>query len=287
MIKKIFKRKTQRSHREKAQVLVKYFLCFDLDEDLDFDSVTDRAIMDDINKRGMKLTITPVFDRKRFKEIKKKLKDGKLNVYLDFNLPPSLKQIEITGKVKWFKEKEFKSTQMNIVGVEFINKNKVLFKEIDDFIKSDGQGPLMKNKRKFSRVPTDINVKFTVRKFKNVGLFSMMHEGFVRDLSAGGMNVLVSPALKKSYINSLLQRKKYLFLKFFIPESNRFLNLTGMPTRIKNIKLNGKTATLMGVRFLNIGERDQHELIELICHKRACFVKENVVEEKSKKKPAK
>ncbi len=174
-------------------------------------------------------------------------------------------------------------SKMTILGIEFINKNKVLFKEIDDFIKSDGQGPLQKNKRRFSRIPMDIYVKFTVRKYRKVGWFSSVVEGFVRDLSAGGMSIVVMPPLKKSSINSLLQRKKYLFMKFFLPDCNRFLNLTGMPTRIRNIKIQNKIATLMGVRFLHIGERDQHELIEYVCHKHSSFIKNNVVEEKPAK----
>ncbi|MBN1522676.1 MAG: PilZ domain-containing protein [Candidatus Aureabacteria bacterium] len=243
-----------------------------------------RAVIENISFGGISLIIIPEIEP----DIRKRLKDGKLNIYLDFNLPPSLKQIEITGKVKWIKDKSLNKTRMSVVGVEFINKNKVLFKEIDDFIKSDGKGPLLKNKRRFPRIPSNINVKFSVRKFKNVGLFSTMHEGFVNDLSAGGMSMIVAPPLKKGYINSLLQRKKYLFLKFFLPDNNRFLSLTGLPTRIRNIKINDKTATYMGIRFINITESDQHELIEFICHKKSCFVRENVIDQNSSsKKPKK
>ena len=239
-----------------------------------------RAIIENISFGGVSLIILPEIKA----EIKKKLKDGKLNIYLDFNLPPSLKQIEITGKVKWIKDKILKDSKMSIVGVEFVNKNQALLKEIDDFIKSDGQGPLLKNKRRFSRIPASLNVKFSIRKFKTLNLFSTMHEGFVHDLSAGGMSLVVIPQLKKSYINSLLSRKKYLFLKFFLPESNRFLNVTGVPVRIRNIKINDKPATFMGVKFINISERDQHELIEYIACKKATFVKENVNEVKKEEK---
>ena len=236
-----------------------------------------RGVIENISFGGLSLILIPDIDP----DIKKKLVNGKLNLYMDFNLPPSLRQIEITGKVKWVKEKEMNASHMSIIGVEFINKNKILFKEIDDFIKSDGKGLLLKNKRRFSRIPMSINVKFSVRKFKNVGFFSVNHDGFVRDISAGGMSVVVTPPLKKGHINSLLQRKKYLFLKFFLPGTNRFLNLTGVPTRIRNIKVKNKIVTLMGVRFINVPETDSHELIEFICHKRSCYVKENVVEEKS------
>ena len=133
-------------------------------------------------------------------------------------------------------------------------------------------------------MPVEISVKFSVRKFKKMSFFSAIHEGHVRDLSAGGMSLIVSPALGRRYITNLLQRKKYLFLKFFLPKTSRFLNLTGVPTRIRNVKINDKISTFLGVRFLRVGERDRHELIEFICQKRASFVKENTSDEVKKNK---
>ncbi len=92
-----------------------------------------RGVIENISFGGLSLIIIPEMKM----EMRKKLTNGKLNVYLDFNLPPSLKQIEITGKVKWVKDRkkskaaDVSDESMNIIGIEFINKNKVLIIVID------------------------------------------------------------------------------------------------------------------------------------------------------------
>ena len=116
MIKKIFKKETKRPHREKAQILVKYFLCFDLNEDLDFESVKDRAIMDDVNKKGMKLTITPVFDRTLFKQIKKR----DTFVLVEFSLPPDKAVIHAVGQIRWANNNTKHFPAVTELGIEFI-----------------------------------------------------------------------------------------------------------------------------------------------------------------------
>jgi c-di-GMP-binding flagellar brake protein YcgR len=229
-----------------------------------------RGVIENISFGGISMLAIPELPD----GIRKMLTDGKLNVYLDFNLPPSLKQIEITGKVKWTKEKKIPQAGMTVLGIEFINKNKVLFKEIDDFIKTDGNSPLLKNKRRFTRIPLDITVKFTIKKYRGLGLFTKVYEGFLKDLSAGGMSITVTPALSKNYADNLLARRKYLFLKFFLPDFNKFFNLTGVATRITPGRVKDRPSTVIGVKFINMSEPEQHGIIEYVSLKKTQYVKE-------------
>ena len=117
MIRKIFKKETERPHREKAQILAKYYMFFDVEEDLNFSNAKQRAIIDDINKKGMKLSITPSFDKKLFKKIKR----NDSFFLLEFSLPRDNYLIQVTGRLCWANNDTEHFPAVTEIGVEFLD----------------------------------------------------------------------------------------------------------------------------------------------------------------------
>lgn len=117
MIRKFFKKETKRAPREKAQVLAKYHLYLDENEEIDFDKVKQRAIIEDISKKGVKLIITPVFDKNTFKKLKKR----DILFRVEFSLPPENIIIKTIGLLQWANSNTKHFPAFTELGLEFID----------------------------------------------------------------------------------------------------------------------------------------------------------------------
>ena len=117
MIKKIFKKEKQRPHREIVGISVTYYLTFDGEEKVEYDSIKKRAIMEDVSKQGLKLTITPMLDEDLVKQVKKK----DAFVFVRMILPTDNIPIDIKGIVKWMDNDNEYFPSVTVMGAEFIN----------------------------------------------------------------------------------------------------------------------------------------------------------------------
>ena len=117
MLRKFFKKETKRVPREKAEILAKFHFFFDEDEEVDFDAVKQRAIIDDISKKGVKLTVTPVFDKNTFKKLKKR----DTLFLIEFSLPPDKISIKTIGLLQWANSDTKHFPAVTELGLEFID----------------------------------------------------------------------------------------------------------------------------------------------------------------------
>ncbi|MBN1522675.1 MAG: PilZ domain-containing protein [Candidatus Aureabacteria bacterium] len=117
ILKRIFKKKnrTTRPHREKTQLSVKYELSFVDEGYVEFDSLSPRAIIEDINKKGIKLTVTPIFDKNLFKKIRR----HRAFIFIELSLPPDNVTFQVKGLLRWANNDTSKFPSVTEIGVEF------------------------------------------------------------------------------------------------------------------------------------------------------------------------
>ena len=117
MIKKFFKKKKERTSREKVQISIKYNMLSDKDDIADFENIRNRGIIEDINKQGIRITVTPIFDKRLIKKVKEK----KRFMYVSFTLPPDNVPINTKTVICWLKNDMKKFPAVTIIGMEFIS----------------------------------------------------------------------------------------------------------------------------------------------------------------------
>ena len=117
MIRKLFRKKSSRLERMDAQISVKYDLSHERDCDINFAEVKQRAIADDISKKGMKLTVTPIFDKKLIRQVKKQ----DTFFFVEFSLPPDNIPVSAVGKLCWVKNDMKPFPAVTEIGLEFID----------------------------------------------------------------------------------------------------------------------------------------------------------------------
>ncbi|MBN2143256.1 MAG: PilZ domain-containing protein [Candidatus Aureabacteria bacterium] len=203
------------------------------------------------------------------------LQNGKSNLFIEFNLPPSLKTMGITGKVKWVKKKNYLQTPFTTLGIEFINKTQELYREIDKFFKiATTQSELNPNRRFFPRIPVQLRTDYTIDGILNWGLFPKVFRADVLNLSALGISIKTITPLKEKELKWLIKRPQQIKLKFFVDYLNRFVH-----TNARAIYFNPGSlsqSVILGMKFINLPERDQSMLVEYLSLKRHLFIKEDI-----------
>jgi c-di-GMP-binding flagellar brake protein YcgR len=116
MLRKLFRRKVQRPDRREVLKSVKYCLSFEQEEEIDFSDVTQRAIIENISRKGIKLTITPVFDKRLLKEIQKQ----KMYVHVELFLPPDHVPLSLRGALRWVRNNTEAFPSVTEIGMEFL-----------------------------------------------------------------------------------------------------------------------------------------------------------------------
>ena len=115
MMKNIFKKKRKRPKREVAGLSAKYLLCFNKEEDCNFDLLQKIAIVEDISKQGLKLTITPVFKKKILTKVKKE----ETFVFVKFSFEPDGVPIHVKTIVRWIDNENNYFPAVTVIGLEF------------------------------------------------------------------------------------------------------------------------------------------------------------------------
>ncbi len=117
MIRKLFRKKSSRLERMDAQISVKYDLSHERDCDINFAEVKQRAIADDISKKGMKLTVTPIFDKELIRQVKKQ----DTFFFVEFSLPPDNIALSTVSKLCWVKNDMKHFPAVTEIGLEFVD----------------------------------------------------------------------------------------------------------------------------------------------------------------------
>ncbi|MCK5706750.1 MAG: PilZ domain-containing protein [Candidatus Aureabacteria bacterium] len=117
MIRKIFRKKKDRLKREDVELSCKYQLSFDKDEIIDFNKVTQRAIIEDMSKNGMKFTVTPIFDKGLIKKIKK----SEAFLFFELYVPPDKIAVNGLGILRWVKNDMNRFPAVTLIGINFID----------------------------------------------------------------------------------------------------------------------------------------------------------------------
>ncbi len=207
------------------------------------------------------------------------LLSGKSNVYVEFFLPPSLKSIGVTGKVKWIRRRHHVHNSFTYIGVEFITKTQELYREIDKFLKAPSpSSDLLKNQRFFPRVYVDINASFSISDFKRFFLLAKIFHGNVLNISAVGVLLSVTPPLKANAMNAL-RKNNLVQLKFTLEQINHPFSIQCRVVHMKTIGKDDNKQTILGFKFLNLNDKEKNILIEYVVVKRVSLLQQEVLEE--------
>jgi hypothetical protein len=114
---KLFRKKQERPGREKAEIHVKYETAFDITDFTEGQALTQRGIIEDINKKGIRLTIIPALGKEKLKEVKRK----QCFYYLEFTLPPDGVTMRAVGLLRWTESGNNVFPPVTHAGVEFAN----------------------------------------------------------------------------------------------------------------------------------------------------------------------
>jgi len=236
--------------------------------------MTLKPVIANISFGGMGLIFIPELDE----DLLDILLLGKSNVYIEFFLPPSLKSIGVTGKVKWIRRRNHINNPFTYLGIEFITKTQELYREIDKFLKAPSpSSDLLKNQRFFPRIYLDIHASFTISGFKRLFLLSKTFDGTVLNISAVGM-LLASASLKTNAINAL-RKKNFIQLKFSIEQIHYQFSIQCRVVHIKTIGKDENKQTILGLKFLNLNDKEKNLLIEYVVVKRVSLLQEEVFED--------
>ena len=205
------------------------------------------------------------------------LQSGKCNLFVEFNLPPSAKMLEITGKLKWSRQKTYGDISYSLVGIEFLHKTQELYREIDKFLKAPAPySELFKNKRSFPRINSDLKTEFTIPGIKKFRIFPKTFYGTLSNISAIGALVQIRPRLTDRELQILSGSDNLITLKFQLPGLMKNVSVEARPVHLRNTIQAGMNHTTMGVRFVNMPESLQIKFVEFVSVRKVAFLKSEI-----------
>lgn len=204
---------------------------------------------------------------------------GRANLYIEFHLAPSMKELGVTARTKWSHKQKYHESTVTTLGVEYLLKTQDLYREIDYFFKSPTpQSILNRDRRFFPRVPLEINMDFKVEGIKILGfLTERKFNGKIINLSSTGMLIKTATPLQDKTLHWMSKNTSTLSTQFYLPELNQTFFIPARPVHISP-KSNrfGSASTLIGLKFLGLSDHIQSQIQEYLLFKRNILLKEEV-----------
>lgn len=234
-----------------------------------------RPVISNISFGGMGLIFVPALDHAQFRMIQ----SGKVNLFAEFNLPPSAKMLGITGRIKWGIQKILPDTSYTTAGIEFVHKTPELFADIDRFIKSPAPfSDLFRNKRFFPRISSDIPAQISIPGLRKFCFFPVYYSSMMKNISATGALLVIKSVLKEGEMQILKKHSALVSLKFQHPKSGKFYSVNARPVYVKKSLEDNVPCSVIGVKFVNLTDKDKSGLIEYTAVKKVSFLKNEIGE---------
>ncbi|EKD25864.1 MAG: hypothetical protein ACD_79C01465G0002 [uncultured bacterium] len=232
-----------------------------------------RPVLSNISFGGMGLIFIPELN----KETADLLQAGKNNIYLEFFLPPSINSMNVTGKVKWHYLKRINQSIYSTVGIEYVTKTQELYREIDKFLKSASpSSELYKNQRFFPRIHSEIKTQFTIPGVTKFLVLPKYFEGTISNISVLGVKLKISPPLNQKDTNLLKEHSGFINLRFFLPSVKHMFTMKCRVIHVHNVQSGKSHQTMIGLKFIDVNDKDRMLLIEYTSVKRSMFLKQEM-----------
>ena len=232
-----------------------------------------RPVVTNLSFGGMGLLFLPSLDKNEIFQ----LHNGEANLHVEMTLPPSTRTLDVTGKVRWLRQKDYQDNHLTFVGIEFVNKSTELYREIDRFLKSPNPtSELYKNKRNFPRIHSDLKADFEIPGIKRFGLFRKKNSAEIFNISAQGAMLSCLSKLSEKERAILRTSGTLIPLRFYLPTASKWLHLICRPVHCSVSEKNGKETTWIGLKFVKLAEQDQLSLIEYVCIRKNVYLKKDI-----------
>jgi hypothetical protein len=228
-----------------------------------------KAILTNLSFGGMRLVfIGSFFDE----ETLALLKSGQRSLLVEFS-PASTTTLRVLCRVQWFLKKTYLHTEMWVLGLEFITKTEELYRDIDHFFKStSSKSEETHERRLFPRVPENGALQCSTSSINRYFFFPKYFEGILQNVSTTGM--LIRVVLKKRNIEKIKSRKVTLKINFELPSFQR-MQTGGSMVYMRPIRFDPESV-ILGIKFLDLCEKNQGLISEYVVAKRASFLKETL-----------
>lgn len=196
---------------------------------------------------------------------------AKKSVALRFHLPVQMNEISISGIVAHVTKKDEDFPEVSLVGIEFAKVSFIDIVSLEEYIHADPEelAPNTKNKRKFARLKSDRPALISDKRKK----FLKDQKGKIGDISATGVSVHIDMSQVSASAFQKLQDKVITELEvaFNVSMGGRLIKAKCEVCRVSTTE----AFVVLGLRFLNISEKDQLTVLKYVALKREKFLGED------------
>lgn len=195
----------------------------------------------------------------------------KKNVALKFHLPIQMNEISISGVIAHLTKKDVDFPEVSLVGIEFAKVSFIDIVSLEEYIHADPteQAPNTKNKRKFARLKSDRPALVSDKQKK----FLKDQKCKIGDISATGVSVFIDMSLVSASAFQKMQDKiiKEVDVAFNVSTGGRLIRAHCEVCRVSTTE----THVVLGLRFIDISEKDQLTVLKYVALKREKFLGED------------